>query len=557
MKNAFLVAVTQISAERHLPQEVVLEAIEQALVLAYKRNFGAAQTVDVRLDPNTGKARVFVEKEIVEDVKDERSQISLDDARNVDPEAELGGAARIEMFPRNFGRIAVQTAKQVIQQRIREAERDTLYADWSDRLGELVLGTVRNLDSAGNVILSLGRAEALMPRSEQIPTERYSRGSKLRTYIYEVEKTSRGPRIRVSRSHRVLLRRLLESEVPEIFNGTVELKAIAREPGSRSKVAVVATQPGVDPVGSCVGMRGVRIQSIVNELNGEKIDVVAWAPEEPAFVANALSPARVEHVWLEPETRTATVVVPDGQLSLAIGKEGQNARLAAKLTGWRIDIKSLSEAADEAERRAKEAAEAAEREAEMAAKREAAKALLEEAEIALSQEEDQAEILPEEAPEAVVEAAVEAEPITAEAAQAEQVAEAEELPAAEAAPEEPIEAEQEAETVTVEAAVPGDMLPDEEPVAGLEAEPESEPESEPEAAVEDAEQLEYGEAEAEVWEEDEEEDEDAELGDDTDKRKKDRRRHQYVYDEDSESVVRRVKRKESRQIGDWDVDAEW
>jgi N utilization substance protein A len=414
LKNDFLIAITQVCAERHLPKEVVLEAIEQALVHAYKRNFGTGQNIEVKIDPNTGKARVFAQKEVVEKVKDPRIQISLQEARQIDAMAKVGSIIRIEMTPKNFGRIAAQTAKQVILQRIREAERETMYADWSDREGEDVLGTVRNIDSAGNVILSLGRVEAVMPKSEQIPTEHYTPNQKIRAYIYEVEKTNRGPRIKVSRTHQKLLRRLLENEVPEIYQGTVEIKGIAREPGSRSKVAVAATQPGVDPVGSCVGMRGVRIQNIVNELNGEKIDVVAWSADEKEFIANALSPAKVEHVWLDRETKTATVVVPDNQLSLAIGKEGQNARLAAKLTNWRIDIKSVSEAAEEIERRAREAAEAAARERELAAKREAALALLAEAERSLAQEEQEIaemvgtaeEVLPSAEPAAAQEAAV-------------------------------------------------------------------------------------------------------------------------------------------------------
>ena len=398
MKNDFLIAITQVCAERHLPKEVVLEAIEQALVVAYKRNFGSGQNIEVKIDPNTGRAHVFSDKQVVDEVKDAPLEVSLQEALQVDPSAKSGGTMRVEMTPKDFGRIAAQTAKQVILQRIREAERETQYADWSDRVGEDVLGTIRNIDAAGNVILSLGRSEAIMPKSEQIPSEHYAPNGRLRTYIYEVERSSRGPRIKVSRTHQKLLRRLLENEVPEIFQGTVEIKAIAREPGSRSKVAVAAMQAGIDPVGSCVGMRGVRIQNIVNELNGEKIDVVAWSPEEPKLIGNALSPAKVEHVWLSPETKTATVVVPDNQLSLAIGKEGQNARLAAKLTGWRIDIKSITEAADETERRVKEAAEAAVREAELAAKREAAAALLAEAERTL-QEEAMAAVSPEAATE--------------------------------------------------------------------------------------------------------------------------------------------------------------
>lgn len=409
MKNDFLIAITQICAERRLPKEVVLDAIEQALVLAYKRNFAAAQNIEVKIDPTTGKAHVFADMEVVEQLEDGHSQVSLQQARKVDPTANVGATMRMEMTPKDFGRIAAQTAKQVILQRIREAERETQYADWSDRVGEDVLGTIRNIDSSGNVILSLGRSEALMPRSEQIPSEHYAPNQRLRTYIYEVERSSRGPRIKVSRTHHKLLRRLLENEVPEIFQGTVEIKAIAREPGSRSKVAVAAAQAGIDPVGSCVGMRGVRIQNIVNELNGEKIDVVAWSPEEPQLIANALSPAKVERVWLSPESKTATVVVPDNQLSLAIGKEGQNARLAAKLTGWRIDIKSITEAADEMEQRAKEAAEQAKREAELAAKREAAAALLAEAERTLEEEEAMAAAEPEVGAETAE--AQEAEPV--------------------------------------------------------------------------------------------------------------------------------------------------
>ncbi len=554
MRNDFLIAIKQLSAERHLSEDVVLEAIEQALVLGYKRDFGAAQNIDVRIDRSTGKARVYVEKEIVDDVKDKRTQISLKEAHKVDPVVTLGNTVRIEVTPKSFGRIAVQTVKQVIQQRIREAERETLYADWSDRLGDLVLGTVRNIDTSGNVILSLGRAEALMPRSEQIPTEQYNRGQKLRTYIYEVEKSSRGPRIRVSRTHRKLLLRLLESEVPEIYNGIVEIKAIAREPGSRSKVAVSATQPGVDPVGSCVGMRGVRIQSVVNELNGEKIDVVAWAPDEKDFIANALSPAKVEHVWLDPETKTATVVVPDNQLSLAIGKEGQNARLAAKLTNWRIDIKSLSEAAEEAERRAKEEAEAVAREAELAAKREAAKALLEEAKRALEEEE-------EDVPEPEIEAAITLEELPEEAVPeevppvevaevlpetAQEAAEIEEEPTAKAVAEEALPAV--VEPVEDEVEAPLTEVPSEEPIGEEAEQVPAEQIVEPDAGAE----------EAVPWvEEDEDEEYDEEERDRQRKRKKGKRKHRYVYDEDVDAVIRQPRRKQSRRTPEWEQEIDW
>jgi N utilization substance protein A len=464
LKNDFLIAMTQVCAERHLPKEVVLDAIEQALVLAYKRNFGTGQNLEVKIDPNTGKAHVFTDKEVVEQVRDRRLQISVPEARLVDPTAKVGSTVRVEeQTTRDFGRIAAQTAKQVILQRIREAERETQYADWSDRVGEDVLGTIRNIDSAGNVILSLGGSEAIMPRSEQISSEHYAPNQRLRTYIYEVERSNRGPRIKVSRTHQKLLRRLLENEVPEIFQGTVEIKGIAREPGSRSKVAVAATQAGIDPVGSCVGMRGVRIQNIVNELNGEKIDVVAWSPEEPKLIANALSPAKVERVWLDPDTKTATVVVPDNQLSLAIGKEGQNARLAAKLTGWRIDIKSITEAADEIERRAKEAAEAAAQEAELAAKREAAAALLAEAERTLQEEEAAV----------AAEATAPVSPAATEAVSPETMAEAPAAPATEpeAAPASPVEvaAGAEAAVVAESQAPPAEAMPEAAPVT---AEPE-------------------------------------------------------------------------------------
>ena len=387
MKNDFRIAINQICNERQLPKEVVIQAIEVALVSAYKKNFGGPQEIIVRIDPDTGRARVFAIRDVVEEVKEPRAEISVDDARKVDAMASLGSKIEQEMTPRDFGRIAAQTAKQVILQRIREAERDALYSQYIDRESEIINGTVRNIDEHGNVVLTLGKAEALLQTNEQIPGESYRVGQRLRTYVVEVQKTSRGPQIMVSRSHRQFLRRLLELEVPEIFNGTVEIKALAREPGSRSKVAVAATQEGIDPVGSCVGVRGVRIQNVVNELNGEKIDVVCWSADTGAFVTNALSPAKVAEVRIEEATKTAVVIVPDKQLSLAIGKEGQNARLAAKLTSWRIDIKSTSEAEVEAQRRAEEASVIAAQEAEKAAARERARKLLEEAEALIRQEE--------------------------------------------------------------------------------------------------------------------------------------------------------------------------
>jgi N utilization substance protein A len=354
VKNDFMMAINQVCHERQLAIDIVLEAVEVALVSAYKRNFSGNHSITAQIDSNSGEPLIFVEKAVVEEVKDPKNEILLTEAKAINPRAEIGGLVSVESTPENFGRIAAQTAKQVILQRIREAERDALYNTYADREGEVVNGTVHKIEPH-QVTLSLGKVEAFLPRSEQIPTERYSEGQRLRAYVASVSKSSRGPQIIVSRTHRNMLRRLLEVEVPEIYNGTVEIKSIAREAGYRSKVAVAALQEGVDPVGSCVGMRGTRIQSIVNELSGEKIDVVQWNPDLSFFIANSLSPAKVMNVMLQDKNgKTAVVVVPDKQLSLAIGKEGQNARLAAKLTGWRIDIKSASEAIAETIDRVKE-----------------------------------------------------------------------------------------------------------------------------------------------------------------------------------------------------------
>jgi N utilization substance protein A len=342
-------AINQICSERSLPQEVIFEAIESALVSAYRKNYGGGQNIKAVIDRNTGTPHVFLECVVVEQVEDDRFQLSLREARKIDKQVQVGELVEKEVTPGSFGRIAAQTAKQVILQRIREAERDALFSSYADREGELINGMVANVTSHA-ITLNLGRTEATMHRSQQVPGERYRIGQRVRAYVMEVRRASRGPQIIVSRTHRHMLRRLLELEVPEIYNGTVEIKAIAREAGSRSKVAVAALQDGVDPVGSCVGIRGMRIQSIVNELGGEKIDVVEWNADTSLFIANALSPAKVSYAVLgDPvaDGKTATVVVPDDQLSLAIGKEGQNARLAAKLTGWRIDIKSMSEAKGE------------------------------------------------------------------------------------------------------------------------------------------------------------------------------------------------------------------
>ncbi|MCY3945775.1 MAG: transcription termination factor NusA [Anaerolineaceae bacterium] len=354
MRSEFEVAFNEITELRELPQDVVLEALQSALVLAYRRDTGAseAQLVEADIDPRTGRPRIFVEKEVVDSVLNDATEVDLESARFFEPEAVEGDTVmvKVQRTTRNFGRIAAMTAKQVILQKIREAERNLLYEEYLEREGDLITGTVQSTN-AHMITLSLGRGEAIMPRSQQIPGERYRPHDKVRTYVLEVRRSNSGPQIIVSRGHRNMLRRLLEYEVPEIYNGQVEIKTIAREAGYRSKVAVAALQDGIDPVGACVGMRGMRIQNIVRELHEEKIDVIEWVPEQRDFIAKALSPARVNGVYLDDDIdtgRTALVIVPDDQLSLAIGREGQNARLAAKLTGWRIDIKSVSESVADA-----------------------------------------------------------------------------------------------------------------------------------------------------------------------------------------------------------------
>jgi len=348
MKSDFLLAITQLSAEKNLPKEVVLTAVETALISAYKKDhFAITQNIAVRINPNSGKVEVWAEKTVVESPSDINCEISLQEAQKIKSDAQIGDLLMIESTPSNAGRIAAQTAKQVILQRLHEAEHSAIFEEYADREGDVVTGIVQRIES-GQIFIDLGRTEAILPIPEQVRTERYRIGQRLKVLLLEVLQTAKGPRVVVSRSHPGLLRRLFELEVPEVFSGTVEIKSIAREAGYRSKVAVAARQEGIDPVGCCVGLRGIRIQNIVNKLNGEKIDVVMWNLDVSVFIANALSPARIINVELNPEDEIATVVVPDKQLSLAIGKEGQNARLAAKLAGWRIDIKSAT--AVEAER---------------------------------------------------------------------------------------------------------------------------------------------------------------------------------------------------------------
>jgi N utilization substance protein A len=353
MKNEFMLAFNEVLEEKGLPKNVVLEALEAAMVSAYRRavNASNAQLVEAKIDPETGAVTVFAEKEVVDSVQDDRTEVSLVKAREIDPNADLGGMVVVESTPQNFGRVAAQTARQVIQQRIREAERDSQMKYYAKQVGEIVSGVVQAV-APQQVTLGLDmKAEGVLPRNQQINGEHFRVHDRVQSLLLEVKQTPRGPQIVLSRSHRNFLRCLLENEVPEIYHGLVEIRSIAREPGQRSKVAVAALQPAVDPVGACVGIRGVRIQAIVRELNDEKIDVIEFDSDPSAYIAKALSPARVTGVYLNEHakgTKTATVVVMEDQLSLAIGRDGQNARLAAKLTGWRIDIKSLLEAAGDA-----------------------------------------------------------------------------------------------------------------------------------------------------------------------------------------------------------------
>ena len=345
MKSDFLIALTQLAAERHLPREQVLGAIEVALASAFKKdNPASGQNISVTLNPNTGEVSVFALKTVVETVEDPDKEVTVADAQFIKKGAELGDeVAAAEPLPHNASRIAAQTAKQVVLQRLREAERDLLYQEFQQHEGDIVSGVIEQAEPGRTITLDLGRAQAVLPFEEQAPNERYRKGQRTKVYLISVRSTPKGPEILVSRSHQNMLKRLFEIEVPEVYNGVVEIKAIAREAGFRSKVAVSATQPGIDPVGSCIGIRGNRIQSIVNELQGEKIDIVSWDEEPRTFITNALSPSEPVHVELLTAEQTAIVVVPDRQLSLAIGKEGQNTRLAARLTGWRLDIKGMTE----------------------------------------------------------------------------------------------------------------------------------------------------------------------------------------------------------------------
>src|SRR6056297_1711812 len=342
MNLDLLNALDDIEKDKGISKEVLLEAIEVALLSAYKKDFGSKENVSVEIDQESGEVMVFSRKKVVEEVKNDRYEIPLDEAERIDSSIEVGDYLDVEVTPENFGRIAAQTAKQVVMQRIREAERDVLYEEYKRKEGEIITGTIQRFHK-DNVLIDMGKTEALLPVSEQIPNEEYRVGSRLKLYVVEVSSTTKGPRILVSRTHPALLKRLFEVEVPEIFDGIVEIRSVAREAGFRSKIAVSSYDSKVDPVGACVGPQGMRVQSVVEQLNGEKIDIVKYSEDPKEYVSNALNPAEVIDVITNEEEQSAKVIVPDFQLSLAIGKEGQNARLAAKLTGWKIDIKKETE----------------------------------------------------------------------------------------------------------------------------------------------------------------------------------------------------------------------
>ncbi len=342
MNLDFLKALDDLEREKHMSKDMLLEAIESALVSAYRKNYNTTQNVRVDINRETGDINVYMRRDVVEEVEDPFSQASLEEAQEIDPEYEIGDVIEYQVTPMDFGRIAAQTAKQVVVQRIREAERGMIYDDYVGRQGELVTGIVQRI-SNGTVFVNIGRAEGILSQNEQIRGERYRVNERIKLFVMDVKKTSKGPQVFLSRTHPGLVKRLFELEVPEIQEGTVEIRSISREAGSRSKIAVCTYDENVDPVGSCVGTRGARVQAVVDELGGEKIDIINWSDDPGKLICAALSPAKVEMVRVNTDEKSATVVVPDYQLSLAIGKDGQNVRLAARLCSWKIDIKSHSQ----------------------------------------------------------------------------------------------------------------------------------------------------------------------------------------------------------------------
>lgn len=339
MNREFIEAINELEKEKHISKDILIEAIESALVSAYKKNYGTSQNVRVDIDREDGDIAVLMRKDIVEEVYDDMIEMSLEEAQEIDPRYEIGDAIEFSVTPRDFGRIAAQTAKQVVVQRIREAERGMIFDDFITKQGEIVTGVVQR-KSGETLFVNMGKAEGILSAGEQVSGERFEVNERLKVYIMDVKKTTKGPQVFLSRSHPGLVKRLFEMEVPEIQDGFVEIKGIAREAGSRTKLAVYSEDVNVDPVGACVGTRGIRVQAVVDELGGEKIDIIPWSEDPKVLISNVLSPAKVESVLADEAEKTATVVVPDYQLSLAIGKEGQNVRLAAKVSGWKIDIKS-------------------------------------------------------------------------------------------------------------------------------------------------------------------------------------------------------------------------
>ena len=488
MKSDFLVALTQLAAERNLPREIVLSAIEAALASAYRKDaIAAGQNISVKLDPGSGDVTVNILKTVAAEVVDPVTEITVEEARQIKADAQVDDVISTQQIPHSAGRIAAQTAKQVVVQRLREAERDLVFQEFTDRVGEVFSVTVQRIEPR-HVVVDMVRGEAILPQSEQMPNERYRQGQKFKVLLRSVERTARGTELVVSRADRDFLRRLFEMEVPEIYNGAVEMVAVSREAGSRSKVAVRARQDGVDPVGSCVGLRGVRIQNIVNELQGEKIDVLEWNRDISRFIANALNPAQVLRVELDSESQAAIAVVPDRQLSLAIGKEGQNARLAAKLTAWSVDIKSSTEAEALALERARIAAE----EAAAQAARQAEEALTAVAEAPEEAPPVEPELAVATAEEAVV---AEAAAVVQEVAEAIVEAVPEEAPVEEVVDEEAKAAAQ-AEREREEAAILAELEREEaEFLAALEAE-EQEREAQ---AAQDAEATSLRDLPEHVW----------------------------------------------------------
>lgn len=346
MNKEFIFAMDELEKEREISKDLLIEAIESALVSAYKKNYGTSQNVRVSIDREMGDIDVFMRKDVVEEVSDPFIEVSIEEAKIIDPEYEVGDVIEYQVTPKDFGRIAAQTAKQVVVQRIREAERGMIYDDYINRQSEIVTGIIHRISNE-TVFINIGKTEGILPANEQVRGERYLVNNRIKVYILDVKKTTKGPQVYLSRSHPGLVKRLFELEVPEIQDGTVEIKSIAREAGSRTKLAVFAADENVDPVGACVGSRGIRVQAVVDELFDEKIDIINWSEDPKELISSALSPAKVERVIIDGEEKAATVVVPDYQLSLAIGKEGQNVRLAAKLCGWKIDIKSHSQFVEE------------------------------------------------------------------------------------------------------------------------------------------------------------------------------------------------------------------